>query len=182
MKQSDREKLVADWHDRWHDLVLAILTRRLPRRTDVADLAQEVYLRVLRVNHLDLIRNPRAYLYRVAVNITEEWRLQAARMPTVPHDDMPDELFVTPGSLETWLQDEQHRTAVRNALMELPLVVRTAIVMRVSQDLTHAEIATHMGVTKRMVKRYLAKGYSKLREQMIRVGVRRREAKADQRQ
>lgn len=178
MKQSDREKLVADWHDRWHDLVLAILTKRLPRRADAADLAQEVFLRLLRVNQLDLVENPRGYLYRVAVNIAEEWRLQAARMPTVSDDEVPDELFVAPGSLETWLLDEQHREVVRAALMELPLAVRTAIVLHVSKDLTYAQVAAHMGVTRRMVKRYLAKAHSTLRERMIDAGVRQRDKTA----
>ena len=38
---------------------------RVRHQPDAAELAQEVYLRMLRVNDTDAIRNPEAYLYTV---------------------------------------------------------------------------------------------------------------------
>ena len=70
-----------EWREQWHPFVLQILGRRLPVKADIADLAQEVYLRLLRVEKLDLVENPRAYVCRVAINIAQEWRMRAARMP-----------------------------------------------------------------------------------------------------
>ena len=63
MKKAEREKLVVDWREQWHPFVLQVLNRRLPIKADVADLAQEVYLRLLRVEKLDLVENPRAYFH-----------------------------------------------------------------------------------------------------------------------
>ena len=47
----------------------AFFFRRLRTKADAADLAQEVYLRILRVNDPDTIRNPQAYLFAVAGNL-----------------------------------------------------------------------------------------------------------------
>ena len=56
--------------------------------------------------------------------------------------------------------------------MSLPLNHRTALVLHVANDLTYPQIATHMGVTRRQVKRYLAKAYARLRTHMIDAGIR----------
>ncbi len=39
---------------------------------DARELAQEAYLRMLRIKRRDLVRNPQAYLYRVARNLLHE--------------------------------------------------------------------------------------------------------------
>ena len=57
--------------------LLRFLRSRLPQESDAEDLAQEVYLRLLRVKDRDRIENQRAYVLRVAANIANEWRLLA---------------------------------------------------------------------------------------------------------
>ena len=46
--------------------------RRIRSKADAADLAQEVYVRMLRVRDLEAIRNPVSYLYTVANNLVKE--------------------------------------------------------------------------------------------------------------
>jgi RNA polymerase sigma factor (sigma-70 family) len=167
VKQAEREKLVLEWRERWNPLLLQILARRLPVPADVSDLAQEVYLRLLRVDKLDLVHNPRAYLCRVAVNIASEWRLRSARLPTTPSEDVPEHALVADDDLEQWLDKQQNREAVKAALLALPASHRTALVLHVSKDLTYPQIAEQMSVTGRQVKRYLAKAYDQLRRALI---------------
>lgn len=171
MKQADREKLVMEWREQWHPFVLQILGRRLPVKADIADLAQEVYLRLLRVEKLDLVENPRAYVCRVAVNIAQEWRMRAARMPMETGELALDEMLAAPDDLEHWLSQQQNRDRVEAALMSLPLNQRNALVLHVTRDLTYPQIAEHMGVTRRQVKRYLAKAYARLRVIICDTGV-----------
>lgn len=171
MQQVEREKLVVAWRERWHPFVLQVLSRRLPANADIADLAQEVYLRLLRVEKLDLVRHPRAYVCRVAINIADEWRLRSTRMPMTADYDAPEAAFKANDNLEDWLSTRQDREVVRTALMSLPLNHRTALVMHVTQDLTYPEIASRMGVTRRQVKRYLAKAYANLRERVLIAGL-----------
>ena len=47
----------------------AFLLRRTRRQHEAADLAQEVYVRMLRIPDMGAIRNPEAYLYTVASNL-----------------------------------------------------------------------------------------------------------------
>src|SRR5215472_1199911 len=53
--------------------------RRVRRKSDVADLTQEVYLRMLRVGNSEAIRNPQVYLYAVASNLVKEHALLEQR-------------------------------------------------------------------------------------------------------
>jgi len=46
--------------------------RRVHSHPDAAELAQEVYVRMLRVPDMEAIRNPEAYLYTVASNLGKE--------------------------------------------------------------------------------------------------------------
>lgn len=179
MKQAEREKLVMDWRERWHPLLLQILARRLPVPADVSDLAQEVYLRLLRVDKLDLVQNPRAYLCRVAVNIASEWRLRSARLPTTPSDDLPEGALAAADDLEQWLNRQQNRDTIQAALLALPLNHRTALVLHVTKDMSYPQIAEHMGVTRRQVRRYLARAYDRLRREMISADIRRMPTEAD---
>ena len=57
------------------DLV-RFIARRLRSVSDARDVAHEAYVRLLRVKRKDLIRDPQAYLYRIAINILYEFELQ----------------------------------------------------------------------------------------------------------
>lgn len=50
----------------------AFFFRRVRRHPDAADLAQEVYARMMRVSDMEAVQNPEAYLYTVASNLARE--------------------------------------------------------------------------------------------------------------
>jgi DNA-directed RNA polymerase specialized sigma24 family protein len=52
--------------------LLAFFRRRIRSKADAPDLAQEVYLRMLRVSDQEAIRSPALYLYTVANNLVKE--------------------------------------------------------------------------------------------------------------
>src|SRR5437868_9304116 len=58
-----------------NDLV-RFIARRLRSVADARDLAHEAYVRLLRVKRKDLIRDPQAYLDRIAANILYEFELK----------------------------------------------------------------------------------------------------------
>ena len=53
------------------------LERRLPTPQDADDVAQEVYLRLLRLDDTEFVREPQAYLYGVASNVVREFRMRS---------------------------------------------------------------------------------------------------------
>lgn len=129
---------------------------------DLQDLAQEVYLRLLRVEQPELINNPQSYIYRVALNVAEEWRLRAAQ--SMEHSSDPLDTLESPGSNQAQLFEQEERQKVMRSAMEaLPSATRNAMVLHVQQDMTYEQVAEHMGVSRRAVKRYIAKGYAAMR-------------------
>ena len=129
---------------------------------DLQDLAQEVYLRLLRVEQPELINNPQSYIYRVALNVAEEWRLRAAQ--SMEHSSDLLDTLESPGSNQEQLFEQEERQKVMRSAMEaLPSATRNAMVLHVQQDMTYEQVAEHMGVSRRAVKRYIAKGYASTR-------------------
>src|ERR1700675_1057199 len=53
--------------------------RRIRAKADAADLAQEVYVRMLRISNQEAIRNPVHYLYTVANNLVKEHAVRDLR-------------------------------------------------------------------------------------------------------
>jgi RNA polymerase sigma factor (sigma-70 family) len=161
MTTQEWSQQIAAWADEWHDDLVKFLARRTTTRADAQDLAQEVYLRLLRVDRLDLVRQPRSYLLRIAANLLHEWRLKA-RQSQLLHagglEDVPSD------------QDPEHDTAavlrgkrLSAELSRLPGPVRIALVLQVRDGLTYEEIAAKMNVTPRMIKRYLLTAFARLR-------------------
>jgi RNA polymerase sigma-19 factor, ECF subfamily len=161
MTPPDWSQQIAAWADEWHDDLVKFLARRTATPADAQDLAQEVYLRLLRVDRQDLVRQPRSYLLRIAANLLHEWRLKARQAR--PHET--DEL----NALQSQDDPEHSAMAMLRArrltaeLDQLPEPVRAAIVLQVRDGLSYEEIATKMNVTPRMIKRYLLTAYASLR-------------------
>lgn len=164
MNEPDTKSDIAAWFDRYHDQLLRFLARGLSDRADAQDLAQEVFLRLLRVEDPDLIRHPRAYLYRVAVNVIQEWRLRNQRFPVKDDYDLEQE----PDEADPVEEIEASERAERlnRAVAKLPARYRAVLMLRVNQGLTHKEVAEELEMTPRMVKRHLVKAYAKLRERL----------------
>lgn len=153
---------VTAWFHQYHDQLLRFLTRSLGEQAEAQDLAQEVFLRILRIDEPDLIQHPRAYLYRVAINVIQEWRMRNQRFPLQDDQDLdqiPD-LHEPAADLEA---DEQ-AARVNAAVARLPALYRAVLKLRVTQGMTHNEVAAQLGLSPRMVKRYVIKAYARLRE------------------
>lgn len=164
MNETGSKPNIAAWFDRYHDQLLRFLARGLSDQSDAQDLAQEVFLRILRVEDPDLIRHPRAYLYRVAVNVIQEWRLRNQRFPVKDDHDLeqePDE----GGPIED-IEASERAERLNKAVAKLPARYRAVLMLRVNQGLTHKEVAEELNITPRMVKRHLIKAYAKLRERL----------------
>ena len=168
VKPDSSHRLAAEWFEQFQPVIRQALKSRTSRVADVDDLAQEVYLRLLRVPEPELVENPQGYLYRVALNVAEEWRQRAAQS----REHTSDPLSELAGSedLERDAQDNQRDGMVQQSLAGLPRASRTALILHVRDGLTYDEVATHMRVTRRAVKRYVANGYAALRQELAMFG------------
>jgi len=136
--------------------LMRYLAFRVRHATESEDLAQEVYLRMMRLDQVHLIRNPRAYLFRVAASVlADRGRGQSRRIATngwsVETESHPDGA-ADPFEQVLW---RQRLGRVNVAIDELPERCRRALVLHRRDGWTYDEIAADLGVSRSMVKKYL---------------------------
>jgi RNA polymerase sigma factor (sigma-70 family) len=155
---------VRRWYQEWFKDVLRFFGRRGQSRADAQDLAQEVYLRLLRAENLTVVNHPRAYVHRIAANVLAEWTVRAPQAK--PHGPEGLEDLLDPGDLTEELDTALRQQAVTAAVQQLPKLLRAALVLHCQEALTYPQIAVRLGASERMVKRYLKKAYAQLRVEL----------------
>ena len=134
---------------------------------DVPDLAQEVYLRLLRVSHQEAIRNPEAYLFTVAGHVVRQHLLrQSADAAFVDITEAMPELTL-PASEEPQARVENSQRVEqfqKRILERLPRRVGAALVLHRIRGYTVQETASAMGISRETVKQYLADAVRRCRK------------------
>ena len=152
--------------------LLAFFRRRIRSKADAPDLAQEVYLRLLRIPDIDSIRNPEAYLYTVASNLAKEHALREGRLRASVEIEDPavqEQLVDLPGIGGT-LDTEARVKRLREVLRELPPKCQAAVALQYWQGLSYAEIGQRLDISPHMVKKYLSRALVHCRRRMARLG------------
>lgn len=150
----------------------AFLLRRVRRYPDAAELAQEVYVRMLRITDVDSIRNPEAYLYTVASNLAKEHSRNERRGGEALNVDDPlvqEQLAELP-SFGGQLDDEQRIRRLREVLQQLPAKCQAAVALQYWHGKSYEEIAQQLGISTHMVKKYLSQALTHCRRRMARLG------------
>jgi RNA polymerase sigma-70 factor (ECF subfamily) len=130
--------------------------RRLTRRLGSPDLASEAlnetYLRLEGMREIGEVRSPKAYLFRIALNIASDRRRAEKRRLTADEvdslleipDDRPDAARV--------IEDRSEVNQLRRAIAELPERRRRVLMLSRIEGMPNREIAALLGVTIRTVE------------------------------
>jgi RNA polymerase sigma-70 factor (ECF subfamily) len=163
-KTSDDPSAAGLASEQYYTELHRFLVRRLRGSQQAQDLAQEAYLRLLRVERGELVRQPRAYLYRIAVNLVSEFRLRARREPITYDSDTLAELAEI-ASVETSSDAQRAADAeqVETLLEQLPPLYRAILILRKRDGLSYPEIAQQLDISVHTVKKYLARAVAKCR-------------------
>jgi RNA polymerase sigma factor (sigma-70 family) len=154
------KSLLVGWRNRWNRSLLQFLSRRVPAAVDIEDLAQETYLRLLRARDLSDVRNPQAYLLRVASHVVLEWRKNLARVEFVSSTD--EDLAADDTLPEFELDARLSQERLDQTLAGMSPMMRAVLLLRLRDERSNQEIAQELALTIRQVRRYLAKGYGRL--------------------
>lgn len=159
MSAPDKPSFVAGMAAKYSGRLRRFLRLNLPNASDVPDLAQEVFMRLLRVpNHQD-IRSPEAYLFTVASHVVQQ---HAQRQVPAPEsldilEGFVDPRWVSPDDPTAKIELQERLSRLERILDELPPRVAMALVMHRLAGLSIAEIAQELGVAQITVKKYLAR-------------------------
>ena len=153
--------LLLEWRQRWNRSLFQFLRRRVRSSVDVQDLAQETYLRLLRARDLNEVRNPLAYLLQVASHVALEW---CDRQPRSDSMVVLDEDMLVDGQLpELELDARLSQQRFEKTLASMSQMMRAVVLLRLRDERSYQEIAAELRITDRQVRRYLARGYERLR-------------------
>lgn len=145
-----------DLYNNHHGWLQKWLYRRLGNTLDAADIAQDVFMRVLTRRQPSQIEEPRAYLSSIARGlVVDHWRrreleqiwLEILAILPEPETPAPESRLIF---LETLIE-------IDRVLDSLKPAVRTAFLLAQIDGLTCPQIAKHLGVSVATVERYIAK-------------------------
>jgi len=133
------------------------LHRRVRSSHDAKDLAQEVYLRFMQVSRQEEIRNPQAFLYRLAGNLVHEFRVRERYSRVVYDSECADacEDSSAPDSNVDLADQINLQQELKRALLQLPKPLQAVLLLRKYGGFSPEEIAQQLGLTKGTVYVYL---------------------------
>ncbi len=127
--------------------------------SDIPDLRQEVYARVLEAARERIPDNPKHFLLVCARNLLIDLVRREQVVPVVAFDDL-DKLGIAsgePGPDRLVIERDDLRR-LEAALEQLPARTREAITLAFFEGLSRTEIAKRMGVTQPAASQFVAKG------------------------
>lgn len=150
------QQQVHDLYSNHHSWLQRWLCRRLGNTFDAADIAQDVFMRVLTRQQPVQVQEPRAYLSSIARGLViDHWRRRELEqvwleiLASLPEPETP--------SPENRLIFLEALIEIDRMLDSLKPPVRTAFLLAQLDGLTCPQIAQSLGVSLATVERYIAK-------------------------
>ena len=169
----DVHRLVQALHPHERDL-RTYLRARFPSLSDVDDLIQETYARLLRARNCGQATLTRAYLFVVARNVGIDL-IRRNRIVPIERIDSPQCLSVVddkPDAAET-VSHDQELALLADAMQSLPKRCREILLLRRIEGLSHRAIAERLGIAEGTVNAQLAIGIVRCRQYLCAHGVTR---------
>jgi RNA polymerase sigma factor (sigma-70 family) len=169
----DNRSFVASMAARYGRRLRRFLSVRLRNAADVPDLAQEVFLRLLRVEGYENIRSPEAYLFTIASHVIQQHAVRRANEPlSLDIAEVFSELK-TPASEDPVHQamHGQRLAALEQVLSSLPTRVATSLILHRVAGYSVQEVADQLGVSRETAKKYLSRAVEHCRNRWETDGV-----------
>lgn len=155
-----------DLVDTYSGEIFGYLWRLLGGRPDAEDCLQEAFLRALRAYpRTPRLRNPRAWLYRIATNTARSHLARGARH-LARTADLDARLASPASSVADAFDHRQRLEAVAAAVEALPPRQRAALLMRKYQELDYPAIAEALGCTQAAARANVYQALKKLRHRL----------------
>lgn len=173
--QANDEAALGVLMERWELPVKSLIARIVLNAREAEELAQETFVRLWQQRGRFRAEAAfRPWLFAIAVNLARNRLRWWRRRPEVALDEWESagtgarSTVAATGSAAAEMEREERAAAVRQAIAELPLELREAVVLFEYEQLSHAEIATALGVTAKAVETRLYRAREKLRKTLAR--------------
>jgi RNA polymerase sigma factor (sigma-70 family) len=161
-----RQRFVSNIASRYGDRLRRFLSRRLRNVSDAPDLAQEVFLRLMRVEHHETIRSPEAYLFTVASHVLHQHTLRQSMTPvSVDISELFSELqLMSTDDPAANVDVAQRIKHLEHSLKQLPPKISTTLMLHRYAGFSIEEIGRQLGVSRPTAKKYLARALTHCRD------------------
>ena len=136
-----------------------------------ADIVQDVWLRVATAEPGEPVRNPRAYLYRVAGNLAiDRLRQEQARGRHVVGGELPEAVACAAPGAERMVAAREEMEILRLAVRGLPEKCRTVFLLYRGHGLSMRQVAARLGIAEKTVEKHIAKAMLHCRTRLREAG------------
>ncbi len=140
------------------------LAHRLPRRQDAEDLAQEVYLRLLRMDGEKRVQKPLAYIYGIASHLLADYRTDPRRKRELLRDDEEERMHEDWESSTDDLAERLNlQQQLERALARLPRTQAKVLLAHKHRGLSYEEVAAELGLSVHTVEKYITQAKARIR-------------------
>jgi len=163
----DRASQVAGIFREHNRTLVGFLVTRLRNEQEAKEVAQEAYVRVLQLEPKEgAVSYLRSYLFRTAENLAVDRLRQRRSRERLDRLDSVDDLFDEPMAERTAVA-EQELGLLYSCVEELPDRCRQAFTLHKLEDRPFEEVATLMGISERMVRKFIGRAliYIRLRRE-----------------
>lgn len=169
MGLSRKQAFVADLERQHGARLRRFLARHLRQgAADVGDLFQEVFLRLLRIDHHETIRSCEAYLFTIAFHVLHQHRLREAAMPeSVEISALVEEMEAShEDDPLARAETDQRLQRFRVALGQLSPKAQAVLLLHRRDGYSLEEIAGQLGISRSMAAKYLSRALLHCRQQL----------------
>lgn len=146
--------LIAQLFQEHNESLLRFLTARMRSRQEAKEVAQEAYVRLLKLDQPGAVSFLRAFLFKTAANLAVDRLRNRTRRERLQALALFDE-FREPPTPERTVAGTQGVEVVERLLAELPPKCRRAFLLNRVHGLEPVEIARQMGMAERTIRHYI---------------------------
>ena len=159
--RSDSAQVFSALYADHHGWLRGMLSKKLGCRHKAEDLTHDTFVKVWTSKAVQALQEPRAFLTTVAHGLVVSlWRRQDLEAAYLSALQVQGASFAA--SPEDRAQAAQSLQQIDEMVAELPPKAARAFLMAQLEGLTYAQIATELGVSERMVKKYMAQAMAEL--------------------
>ena len=146
--------------------LVCFLNAKLGNRQVAEDVVHDAYVRVLERASDTPIEQPRAFLYRTALNLVIDGHRRNALRQSEPLEVLDSEERFAPSSPHASHDQDQRLEMLERALAELPPACRDSFLLRKLDGLSHPQIAERLSISRSVVEKHIVNAMKHCRVRM----------------
>ena len=146
--------------------LVCFLNAKLGNRQVAEDVVHDAYVRVLERASDTPIEQPRAFLYRTALNLVIDGHRRNALRQSEPLEVLDNEERFAACSPHASHHQGQRLEMLERALAELPAACRDRFLLRKLEGLSHLQIAERLNMSRSLVEKHIVNAMKHCRVRM----------------